>query len=849
VIHGLGMPGQILVSSTARAADVEAALGANPHVLRFAPDLPVFAAATPNDEEFPKQFSLHFPDPPPPGMGWWAKDADIDAPEAWEIQTGDPSVVVAVLDTGIYFEHPDFGDKDVPNGWNIWTNPLDLPGNGDEDGNGFVDDHLGYDFCDDGADDECAPDNDPSDEHSGSHGTLVSGIIGARGNNEQGVAGIAWNTSLMALKTLNSKGESMIHATISAIQYATHKKVTNQANVRVINMSLTIPQGNAKEMAELYGAIKAAGDAGILVVAAAGQNNQGVNIDDAPIYPAAFDLDNLLVVAASDAADGLWYRSNYGAASVDLAAPGVSIQGLDRYDGTKPGLGTSFAAPQVSGVAALYWSEFQDATVAEVRAAILAGVDKLPGFDGKVASGGRLNARRTLEADFVPPVARLISAPDISTPGVSTLDIEVVYEDTSFVRYLSLDTNDIAIRAAGQTNARFAVTSRSADAIENGSPRRVTYRVTAPSGGWNYADSGRYDIYVRREEVLDEFDNAIDDTYLGTFDVWLSDAPNDTFVVNTADDSVDAAPGDGFALDSQGQTSLRAAIQEANTRDTSTTIYLPHGAYSLSRTGSDEDFAATGDLDIRASITLIGASAKGTIVDAANLDRVLDIHLPGRLQISKLTLTGGRIGLERGGGGAVRNASDFDADEITVRDNRAELGGGIYFVDGGRGSIRHSAVINNFGSSGGGVSCYRAPDLPPQTRTGLVTLSDSTVSGNTATSSAGGVDAGDGCTTIITSSTIAFNSAPTAGGVKSGWEGESEIGGTLVVGNGDSPDLWGSNMRSLGFNMFGWYEEDGLGEIRLEPTDQVYFGIHFSLQPLSPRKIAKRGACRRPEPA
>ncbi len=229
----------------------------------------------------------------------------IQAPAAWDITTGSDTVVVAVIDTGVDYLHPDLAD-------NIWTNTAELNGvaDFDDDGNGFVDDIQGWDFAGDGENE----DNDPLGDDS--HGTHVAGIIAARGNNGIGVAGVCWNLKIMPVKIQADGAESMTTADIlQGMEYAMEN------GARVINCSYGGPSfvDSEKDMLSLLG------DQGILAVCAAG--NDGSDIDEnTNNYPAEYDLANILAVASNDKDGGLYTGSNYGVTSVDVMAPGVDIK-------------------------------------------------------------------------------------------------------------------------------------------------------------------------------------------------------------------------------------------------------------------------------------------------------------------------------------------------------------------------------------------------------------------------------------------------------------------------------------------------------------------------------------------
>ncbi|MEE8599353.1 MAG: S8 family serine peptidase, partial [Dehalococcoidales bacterium] len=227
-----------------------------------------------------------------------AGDTDIDAPEAWDITQGNSNVVVAVLDSGVDYNHPDLFN-------NMWTNSGEIAGNGlDDDGNGKIDDVRGWDFVDD--------DNDPID--SDDHGTHVAGTIAAVGNNGTGITGVSWSAQIMPLRFLDAFGSGSVAGAIEAIDYA----IDNDANI--INASY----GSYTFSTAERDAIVRARDAGILFVAAAG-NDSWNNDSLTKHYPSSYDLDNIIAVAATDQNDNLASFSNFGATSVDVAAPGTNI--------------------------------------------------------------------------------------------------------------------------------------------------------------------------------------------------------------------------------------------------------------------------------------------------------------------------------------------------------------------------------------------------------------------------------------------------------------------------------------------------------------------------------------------
>jgi subtilisin family serine protease len=285
------------------AAQLIAELSADPEVELAEPNyLRWVSSSTPNDTLFPQLWGLQNTGQSVNGTAGTPGD-DIQFVSAWSMaRTSAPPAVVAVIDTGVDYTHPDLAPS-------MWTNPGETPANSvDDDANGYTDDVYGYDFADGIA--------NPAD--SGFHGSHVSGTIAAAGNNLLGIIGINYQARIMALKA-SSDGDTLTSADIiEAIQYATMMK-TRGVNVVAINASFGGGGYNSTERA----AIQAAGNAGIIFCAAAG--NSSLNHDVTPDYPSSYRLSNMIVVAATDQDDSLASFSDYGATTVDLAAPGVNI--------------------------------------------------------------------------------------------------------------------------------------------------------------------------------------------------------------------------------------------------------------------------------------------------------------------------------------------------------------------------------------------------------------------------------------------------------------------------------------------------------------------------------------------
>lgn len=315
----------------------------------------------PNDPSFGSLWAMGSP---LPGVG------GIDAVRAWTITTGSASTTIAVIDTGVDRAHPELQG-------NIWTNPGEIPGNGiDDDGNGYIDDVHGWNFAGDTA--------ETTDMHG--HGTHVAGTIAALGNNGLGVVGVCWRASIMPVKFLSDSGIGYTSDAVAAVSYAT------SMGAKISNNSW----GGGGYSQALYDAIHSAGLAGSLFVAAAG--NAMSDNDLTPRYPAGYNLENIVAVAATDRVDRLSYFSNFGASTVDLGAPGSSIFSL-RPGGQYASMsGTSMAAPHVTGAAGLLLSHNPSLTTPQIKSLILFGVDTFASLGGSVKSQGRLNAYRALKS-------------------------------------------------------------------------------------------------------------------------------------------------------------------------------------------------------------------------------------------------------------------------------------------------------------------------------------------------------------------------------------------------------------------------------------------------------------------
>ncbi|MCF6212223.1 MAG: S8 family serine peptidase [Gammaproteobacteria bacterium] len=378
---------------------------------------------TPNDPHFDSLWGLHNTQ-----QTGGVFDADIDTPEAWDSNTGDANIIIAVIDTGV-----DYGHEDLAG--NMWTNPGEIAGNLiDDDGNGYIDDVHGYDFSN--------TDSDPFDDHG--HGTHVSGTIAGVGNNGIGVVGVNWNAQIMAVKFLGAGGGGYVSDAIDGIIYA----VNNGA--KILNNSW----GGGGFSQALLDAIYAANNAGVLFVTAAGNSSR--NNDIRPYYPSSYVAPNVISVAATDHNDQRAGFSSYGATTVHLGAPGVGTLStvptgscsMCSSGGYRAASGTSMAAPHVAGAAALILDRMPLLSIGGLKSQLMDSTDQIPALSGITISGGRLNIAAALAYNpnfsvTVAPLSQSVLPGETTTYTVTVTSLG----DTTEQVTLSLDSLDIGISA------------------------------------------------------------------------------------------------------------------------------------------------------------------------------------------------------------------------------------------------------------------------------------------------------------------------------------------------------------------------------------------------------------------
>jgi len=371
-----------------------AAYKKDPDVQYAEPNYIVRTTVTPNDTSFGELWGLNNT-----GQAGGTPGADIKAPSAWDITTGSSSVVVAVIDTGIDYNHPDLSG-------NMFRNTAEcIPNGTDDDGNGRIDDCYGIDTAN--------GDSDPRDDNR--HGTHVAGTIGGMGNNEAGVVGVNWNVNLMPCKFLDAGGFGSTAGAIACLEYVRTMKERG-VNIVATNNSW----GGGAFSQALFDAIRGHQDAGILFIAAAGNGNfqgNGLNNDQTPFYPCSYRLPHIICVAATTRTDERATFSNFGRRSVHIGAPGVEILSTT-LDGTYTLLnGTSMATPHVSGVAALLKAADPTRDWRAIKNLILAGGDNVASMSNTITQK-RLNALGALTCSNSTVFSRLTPFADNAAANV-----------------------------------------------------------------------------------------------------------------------------------------------------------------------------------------------------------------------------------------------------------------------------------------------------------------------------------------------------------------------------------------------------------------------------------------------
>jgi subtilisin family serine protease len=437
-LYGALPAGADVIAAAARLESLAQVRYAEPNYIYYIDGIP-------NDPRFSSLWGLHNT-----GQTGGTPDADIDAPEAWDIATGDDGVIIAVIDSGTDFSHVDLAA-------NMFTNPGEVVNGIDDDGNGFVDDLRGWDFVDG---DNDVRDNSP--ECLG-HGTHTAGTAGAVGNNGTGITGVAQNVSILPIRALGPFEGDCVGFTadlVDGIDYAA------MMGAHISNNSW----GGGGFSTAIRDAIAASRH---LFVAAAG--NAGRNNDTSPFYPASYPLDNIVAVAATDHNDNKAGFSNFGTTSVDLAAPGVNTFSTLPGDFYGSLSGTSMAAPHVAGAAAVLLGANSGLTVAELKDRLLRGTD---GLGLPVATGGRLNLNGTLLIPDWPLIITLTPLGPTSVFPGDLIEFDVTVENTSG----STLAVDASVRAWLKSGAEFFLVGPVNITVAAGGTVQATVSETVPFG-------------------------------------------------------------------------------------------------------------------------------------------------------------------------------------------------------------------------------------------------------------------------------------------------------------------------------------------------------------------------------
>ncbi len=624
------------------------------------PDYARYALETPNDPSFGLLWGLHNT-----GQNGGTLDADIDGPEGWNTIHDATNVIVAVVDSGVRYNHEDLAA-------NMWVNTAETPNNWiDDDLNGYVDDVYGINpaapLCPDPLYGCNINETDPLDDFG--HGTHCAGIIGAVGNNGIGITGVAWNIKIMALKFISYEGIGYDSDAITCIDYA------RRMGARVISASW----GGAGYSQSLKDAIAAAGDAGIVFVAAAGNGGAdgiGDDNDATPHYPSSYNLDNIIAVAATDNTDTLTGWSNYGATSVDLAAPGVGIYStyydfVANLEGYQYLDGTSMATPHVSGVVGLLAARYPSEDYRGLIARVLDTTEAKPSLSGRCTTGGRLNLQRALTMG----VGDLYAAPSqgMSFGGNTGGPFVPGTQDFTLTNYGTASINWTASHVES-----WLTLSATSGTLLPGASTTVSVSINANA---NSLANGTYSDTVT---FVNGAESVVRSVKLMVGAVYVKPTGSDS--------------NNGSSWATAKQT-IQAGINVASPGQD---VWVAAGVY-------------TGCIRLKKGVGLYGGftgtetsrsqrswASNVTVIDGGNLGCAVTVP-DGSTELTTIDGFTIRNGETASNGGAI--ACEFSSPTIannTITRNKSEAGGGIYCY-GASPVIRNNVITANYG---GGVYCF-----------------------------------------------------------------------------------------------------------------------------------------------
>jgi subtilisin family serine protease len=566
-------------------------LRGNPAVLYAEPDYIYSANVLPDDSRFSELWGMHNT-----GQTGGIADADIDAPEAWDISTGTKDVVVGIIDTGVDHSHPDLAA-------NMWVNPGEIAGDGlDNDNNGYVDDVHGINAITDSG--------DPMDDAG--HGSHVAGTIGASANNAEGVAGVNHTTAMVGCKFLSAAGTGSSSDAIKCIDYMVGLK-NSGINLRVINNSW----GGGGFSQVLSDAITSSEAADILFVAAAG--NDAVDNDVTPHYPSSYEHDSVLSIAGTNHTDAMYTASQWGLTSVDMAAPARNVLS------TIPGgyatySGTSMATPHVAGAAALVLSVNPELSTLELKELLMNSGDANPATEGRTVTGKRLNVHTALldsnpEPGFIMSVSPATST--IVAGETATYDFTIgSIADWNGEVTLAMTSNLDGATLSADTATPGTTVSLNVPTTAETAWGEYTFEVTGTSG--ELEKSASVTLFVN-PQGLNDFVYSSDEV----IDIPDNDATGITSTINVADELT------AFA------SSIYVNISHSWIGDLNVSLTSPAGTTAVLHGN-----VGGGTVDLEKTFTtdaFSGEAATGdwllTVVDSASADT-------GKLNNWSMTITG-----------------------------------------------------------------------------------------------------------------------------------------------------------------------------------------------------------------